>query len=105
MRSLAAGLSFAAAVVLTGCQEKIDRASCDGLERSVWVIFREGRKPKALMRADGRDYTLRQAASGSGARYLSEEKDGIAQLWVKGNTARLELPGRAPTSCRFDKRG
>ncbi len=48
---------------------------------------------------------LKQAPSGSGARYSAKLDDGQYEFWTKGNQASLTTPGKSAVSCKLEPTG
>jgi membrane-bound inhibitor of C-type lysozyme len=72
--------------------------SCDG-GRNIQALFTQGTQPAVkLTLQDGRQLTLPQVLSGSGARYANADESIV--FWNKGRTAFLEEAGkRTYSSC------
>lgn len=64
------------------------RFSCDG-GRSIVAIFSE--REAHLVLSDGRELTIPQTVSGSGARYANENETFV--FWNKGDSATIEEAG------------
>jgi uncharacterized protein len=75
-------------------------AACDG-GTSLTVVFVNS-NPSYVYVADRKEtLVLKQALSGSGARYEAQYPKGQARLWNKGNTAQVAMPGDKDMSCKL----
>lgn len=68
--------------------------SCDGL----FVLGKFSGDTLMLSQGNQND-TLKQAMSGSGARYTSEDEPPTTVFWIKGNTANYENDDAEPRHC------
>lgn len=62
-------------------------------------------KESAILRVSGQPYPLIQVPSGSGARYILDDKttaENAITLYTKGNEARLELEQSVYKNCKTD---
>jgi len=76
-------------------------AACDGDNVSLTVVFVNS-SPGYVYVAGRKDtLVLKQALSGSGARYEAQYPKGQARLWNKGNMAQIALPGGKDMSCKM----
>lgn len=76
-------------------------AACEGDNVSLTVVFVNS-SPSYVHIAGRKDnVVLKQALSGSGARYEAQYPKGQARLWNKGNTAQIALPGGKDMSCKM----
>lgn len=74
-------------------------AECDNGNTSLSVVFVNS-EPSYVYVAGRKDIiVLKQALSGSGARYEAQYPKGQARLWNKGNAAQIALPGGKDMSC------
>lgn len=75
-------------------------AACDG-GISLTLVFVNS-NPSYVYVAGRKDtLVLKQALSGSGARYEAQYPKGQARLWNKGNAVQVALPGDKDMSCRL----
>jgi uncharacterized protein len=75
-------------------------AACDG-GISLTLVFVNS-TPSYVYVAGRKDtLVLKQALSGSGARYEAQYPKGQARLWNKGNAVQVALPGDKDMSCRL----
>jgi uncharacterized protein len=76
-------------------------AACDGGSISLTLVFVNS-NPNYVYVAGRKDtLVLKQALSGSGARYEAQYPKGQARLWNKGNAVQVALPGGKDMSCRL----
>jgi membrane-bound inhibitor of C-type lysozyme len=109
IRSLCLGLAAVAACVLADAQQSTAPTpgstaapegtrtisavfSCDG-GRSIHAVFRTGAQSSVVLTlSDGRQVTLPQSVSGSGARYANADESFV--FWNKGRTAFVTEGGK-----------
>src|SRR3569623_275810 len=76
-------------------------AACDGDNVSLTVVFVNSSPGYGYVAGRKDNLVLKQALSGSGARYEAQYQKGQARLWNKGNTAQIALPGGKDMSCKM----
>lgn len=74
-------------------------AECDNGNTSLSVVFVNSEPSYAYVAGRKDNIVLKQALSGSGARYEAQYPKGQARLWNKGNAAQIALPGGKDMSC------
>jgi uncharacterized protein len=72
--------------------------SCDN-GPSLKVTFVNSNPSYAYISGPKESFVLKQALSGSGARYQAQYPKGQARLWNKGNNALIALPGGKDVNC------
>jgi membrane-bound inhibitor of C-type lysozyme len=95
--SLSSGVVLCVLLPLPGCsgasRDTVSASfTCDA-GQSIQAVFTTGAQPVVkLMLSDGRQLTLPQAPSASGARYANAEESVV--FWNKGRTAFIDERGR-----------
>lgn len=75
-------------------------ATCDaGI--SLTLVFVNSTPSYAYVAGRKDTLVLKQALSGSGARYEAQYPKGQARLWNKGNTVQVALPGGKDMGCKL----
>ncbi|MBY0381409.1 MAG: MliC family protein [Xanthobacteraceae bacterium] len=74
-------------------------ATCEGDHTPLNVTFVNSNPSFAHVSTGNISVVLKQALSGSGARYEAQYPKGQARLWNKGDTAQIALPGGKDMSC------
>lgn len=80
-------------------------AECDSGNTSLSVVFVNSQPSYAYIAGRKDTLVLKQALSGSGARYEAQYPKGQARLWNKGNAAQIALPGGKDMSCMLTPAG
>ncbi|GAA3851731.1 MliC family protein [[Pseudomonas] carboxydohydrogena] len=80
-------------------------AECDNGNASLTVVFVNSKPSYAYVAGRKDAIVLKQALSGSGARYEAQYPKGQARLWNKGNAAQIALPGGRDMSCTMTPAG
>lgn len=75
-------------------------AACDG-GISLNLVFVNSNPSYVYVAGRKENLVLKQALSGSGARYEAQYPKGQARLWNKGNTVQVALPGDKDMSCKL----
>jgi uncharacterized protein len=76
-------------------------AACQGDNVSLTVVFVNSSPSYAYVAGRKENVVLKQALSGSGARYEAQYPKGQARLWNKGDTAQIALPGGKDMTCKL----
>jgi len=76
-------------------------AACEGDNVSLTVVFVNSTPSYAYVAGRKDNVVLKQALSGSGARYEAQYPKGQARLWNKGDTAQIALPGGKDMACKL----
>ncbi|EKS27831.1 MliC family protein [Afipia felis] len=76
-------------------------AACQGDNVSLTVVFVNSSPSFAYVAGRKDNVVLKQALSGSGARYEAQYPKGQARLWNKGDTAQIALPGGKDMTCKL----
>lgn len=80
-------------------------AVCDNGNTSLTVVFVNSKPSYAYVAGRKDTIVLKQALSGSGARYEAQYPKGQARLWNKGNAAQIALPGGKDMGCTMTPAG
>jgi membrane-bound inhibitor of C-type lysozyme len=95
--SLSSGVALWLLLSLPGCsgatQDTVSASfTCDA-GKTIQAVFTTGARPAvSLVLSDGRQLTLPQALSASGARYATADESAV--FWNKGRTAFIDEHGR-----------
>ncbi|MBX9710863.1 MAG: MliC family protein [Xanthobacteraceae bacterium] len=81
------------------------KASCEGLGSPLTVTFVNSSPSYAYVSATKESVVLKQALSGSGARYEAQYPKGQTRLWNKGEGALIALPGGKDMNCTLKSAG
>jgi uncharacterized protein len=76
--------------------------TCQGTDTRMAATFIRSEPPLACLEAQGWFHTLALTATASGAHYLKRTETGGISLWIKGDEARVEMPGQAVMNCDID---
>lgn len=76
-------------------------AACEGDNVSLTVVFVNSMPSYTYVAGRKDNVVLKQALSGSGARYEAQYPKGQARLWNKGDTAQIALPGGKDMACKL----
>lgn len=96
LKYAAIGLSLLLAACAGDAKRPIDAFFVCGKD----VLHTRFAERKLTLTLGATRYDLRQARSGSGARYTGESPDGPVEFWNKGREARLTIGGRTYPTCR-----
>jgi uncharacterized protein len=94
--------SRAARTVKSGISLGPFNAACEGDNVSLTVVFVNSTPSYAYVAGRKDTVVLKQALSGSGARYEAQYPKGQARLWNKGDTAQIALPGGKDMACKLE---
>lgn len=75
------------------------KASCEGNSMPLTVTFVNSNPSYASISGTKETVVLKEALSGSGARFEAQYPKGQTRLWNKGDTALIALPGQKDMNC------
>ena len=76
--------------------------ACEGTGRRMAATFIHTDPPLACLELPDHAYVMTLKPAAPAARYVASTNQGDVAFWTKGDTARLQMPGRAAINCTIE---